>query len=335
MLFVFTALVACDTSSQELNDTNEDNSKETSNNGSVTIDLAHSTASSDESHYQQFALKFKEEVETESNGEITIEIHPNGTLGAERDLIEGVEFGAIDAAIVSTGPLSNFTKLFEILDFPYLFDSSEHVHRVVDGEIGEEINDEISKNGLEIISWLDGGFTNITNSVRPIIDPDDLNGLKIRAQENDVIVKSIQSLGAEPTPMAFTEVYTALQQGVIEGQINVLPTIIPMNFHETQDYYSQIELYFITAPVLFNKELLDSLSAEHKEIIMNAAKNARDYEREFVEEMNSKYLNVLREDGLEVTTEFNREAFVEKVQEVYEQYEEEYGEYFEKIKELR
>lgn len=303
----------------------------------VTIALAHSVSDSDTSHYHQFATKFKEIVETESGGNVTVDIHPNGSLGGERELTEGVELGTIDVAIVSTGPLGNFTDLTQIMDFPFLFDSSEHAHKVLDGEIGEEINGVLAQRGLKVLAWLEGGFSNTTNNKHPIKKPEDFEGLLIRAQENAVHMDTFNALGAKPTPMALTEVFTALQQGVVDGQANVLPVIVPSRFYEIQKYYTQTELYYISAPVIMNETFFNGLAPETQELILSAAATARDHERQFVAEMNEQFLQTIADAGVEMTMkdELDLDAFKAKVQGVYENYQSQFGEYFDKINALK
>lgn len=302
-----------------------------------TIALAHSVSDSDTSHYHQFAKKFKEIVENQSGGNITIEIHPNGSLGGERELTEGVQFGTIDAAIVSTGPLGNFTDLTQIMDFPFLFDSNKQAQAVLDGEIGNEISGKLAEQGIKVIAWLEGGFSNTTNNKHPITKPDDFKGLKIRAQENAIHMDTFASFGAEPTPMALTEVFTALQQGVVDAQANVLPVIVPSKFYEVQKFYTQTELYYIAAPVMFNQKVFDGLSKEEQDMLMAAAAEARDYEREYVAGMNEQFLATMKDAGVTITTkdEIDLDAFKEKVQGVYAKYESKFGKYFDMIEAMK
>lgn len=330
-------LVACGSNSANSTNTNSSSSSGSGETSKATINLAHSTNDSEISHYQQYALKFKELVESRTNGDIEVVIHANGTLGGERELTEGVQLGTIDGAIVSSAPLGNFSTLIPVIEFPFLFEDSDHVFEVLNGEIGNEINEDILKSGIKVISWLEVGFGYYSNNVRPIKSPDDLKGVALRTVENTIKIEMEKLFGAEPTPMAFTEVFTALQQGVVDGQSNPLSTIVPNKFHEVQKYISETQHYYQTSLFLMNPELFNSFSEEYQQIILDSAREAQEFEREFVNEMNSEFLKIAEEYGVEVNYKdtVDVEAFKAAVEPLYEQYEDKFGKYFERIRALK
>ncbi|MDQ0338273.1 tripartite ATP-independent transporter DctP family solute receptor [Caldalkalibacillus uzonensis] len=320
-----------DATEQQSENTNDDATKPTFE--SRTIALGHATSDSENSHYHQGALKFKELVEEATDGQVTIEIHPNGVLGGEREMIEAVQLGTVDMVFTSTGPVGNFASKSNAFDFPFLFRDREHAYKVLDGEIGEEVNQQLESAGLKVLVWAENGFRNITNSTHPIKTPDDLKGVKIRTMENKIHLDSFRQFGADPTPMAFTELFTALQQGVVDAQENPLSVIIPNKFYEVQDYLTLTGHFYSPAPLIINKDLFDSFSPELQDVITKAAEEMRDFEREFIYQQEQEYLKIAEENGMEIiqADEYDFEAFFEAAQPVYEKYADEYGDILDRI----
>lgn len=175
------------------------------------------------SHYGDAGNAFAAKMEELSGGEITINLKPAGALGGERDVLEGLLIGSIELTITSTGPVGNFVPSIYALDFPFLFESYDHARSVLDGEIGQELLDKFESHDMVGLAWAENGFHHITNSVHPIVTPEDLSGLKLRTMENQVHIAAFQAAGASPTPMSWTEVLTSMQQGTIDGQENPIP----------------------------------------------------------------------------------------------------------------
>ncbi len=299
----------------------------------MKLALGHTTADNETSHYHQGALRFKEKVEEETGGKVTIEIHPNGSLGGEREMTEAVQVGTLDMVFTSSGPIGNFAAKSNAFDFPFLFRDKAHAYAVLDGELGQEVNEQLEEVGIKLLAWAENGFRNITNSTRPIINPEDMKGLKVRTMENQVHLAAFEAYGAAPTPMAFTELFSAMQQGVVDGQENPLAVIIPNNFFEVQKYLTISEHIYSPAPLLINKQLFDSFPPELQDIFMEAAAEMRDWERDFVTELNEEFIQKAIDEGMEIVTaeEFNYDAFLEATKPVYEQYADEYGEFHERI----
>ncbi len=336
-LFLAGSLVACGGGEKEPASSNESgNDGGTAEGGidEVTIAIGTAAPDNDTSHYHQFVMKFQEELDAKTGGAIKIDYHPNGELGGEREMIEAVGLGTLDAVISGAGPLGNFSSLSNTLDFPFLFRDREHAYKVLDGELGNEIAEQMKDSNLELIAWAENGFRNLTNNERPIIKPDDLKGLKIRTQENEIHLQTFTDYGAAPTPMAFTELFSAMQQGVVDGEENPLSVIVPNKFYEVQKYITISEHFYQAAPFIINKTLFDGLSAETQQIIRDAAAVARDHEREFIAQQSEEFLQTLIDNGMEVVSgdEYDREAFVAASQNVYDKYKDEYGDFIERIK---
>ncbi|MFM1654740.1 TRAP transporter substrate-binding protein [Brevibacillus sp. B_LB10_24] len=300
----------------------------------VTIAIGSAAPDTETSHYQQFLVAFKEQVEKETAGKVKITMHPNGVLGGEREMVEAVQLGTLDAVITGAGPLGNFAPMFNALDFPFLFRDREHAYKVLDGEVGAEIAKQLEDQGMKLIVWPENGFRNMTNNKHPVKKPEDLKGLKLRTQENKVHLDVFRDYGASPTPMAFTELFTAMQQGVIDGEENPLSVIIPNKFYEVQKHMTISEHFYQAAPFIINKAKFDSLTPEQQKIIQAAAEAARDHEREFIFKMNNQFLQTARDNGMQIVPreEFDREAFVQASEHVYKKYEQEYGDLIKKIR---
>ncbi len=247
-------------------------------------------------------LKFGEELERLSDGRLTIEPHYDNALGAEREVIEGMGFGIIDAGIASTGPMGGFVDQFLLFDLPYIFENHEHAYAFLDSEHGEQLAQLAEEQmNVKFLAWMENGFRHNTNSVRPLKHPDDLEGINHRTQESRVQVDTWEALGANATPMAWTEVYTALQQGVMDSQENPLATIYDVNFYEVQDYLNMTQHVYSPAPLMMSLDLFNSFSEEDQAIIMEAAQIALPVQREASQELEQRYLGELEELGMTVT----------------------------------
>ena len=247
-------------------------------------------------------LKFGEDLERLSEGRLTIEPHYDNALGAEREVVEGMGFGIIDAGIASTGPMGGFVDEFMLFDLPYVFENHKHAYAFLDSEHGEELA-RLAEEGMNVkfLAWMENGFRHNTNSVRPIEKPSNLEGINHRTQESRVQVDTWEALGANATPMAWTEVYTALQQGVMDSQENPLATIYDVNFYEVQDYLNITQHVYSPAPLMMGLDLFNSFSEEDQAIIIEAAQIALPVQREASQELEQRYLGQLEELGMTVT----------------------------------
>ncbi|MFB4165476.1 DctP family TRAP transporter solute-binding subunit [Alteribacillus sp. JSM 102045] len=271
-------------------------------------------------------LKFGEELEALTDGRITITPHYDNALGAEREVFEGMSSDTVDAGIISTGPMGGFMKEFLLFDLPYVFENHDHAYAFLDSEHGDELAQIVEdETNVKVLAWMENGFRHNTNSVRPVEKPEDLEGIDHRTQESEVQVDTWKTFGANATPMAWDEVYTALQQGVMESQENPLPTIYDVNFYEVQDYLNLTQHVYHPAPLMMSKTLYDSFSEEDQEAIMEAAAAALPVQREESQKQEEMYLEELENEGMEVT-EPDHEAFREKAEPVIEKWAPEVGE---------
>lgn len=288
-----------------------------------TFKLGNSVA---EDHpYTLGCLRFKELVEERTKGDIVINVFPNGQLGTgERDLIEGLQLGTVEMYLGSTGPMAGFEKKFLLFDFPFLFKNKKHVYAVLDGEIGTYILGLLDKLGIKGLGWAENGFRNFTNSKRPIHTSKDVAGLKLRTMENKAHMAMWRALKADPTPMAFSELFTALQQGTIDGEENPIPIIYTSKFYEVQKHLALTRHVFSPSFLAIAKPVFDSLPPDYQEIVLTSAKEAVLYEREQITKMEEEQISLLKERGMEIT-EPNLQEFREETKSVYADFRGELG----------
>ncbi|GEN23503.1 periplasmic substrate-binding transporter [Halomonas cupida] len=288
-----------------------------------TITVGHTTA--DTSHYSAGVDAFKERLEELSEGEFTVQEHAAGALGGERAMIEGLQIGTIDAVITSTGPLGNFVPETYVLDLPFLFTDYDNARCVLDGEIGQDLLDMMGNHDLVGLAWTENGFRHMTNSKRDVSAPEDAQGLKIRTMENKMHMAAFEELGVHPTPMAFPEVFTALQQGTVDGQENPISVILTSNLWEVQDYLSLTGHVYSPAIMLASPILWEGLSEEQQGWFLEAAQAGAAATREMVSRLETEGVEELREKGMTVVDDIDKSQFQAAVEPSYTVYTDEYG----------
>ena len=290
---------------------------------SVTLKAAHSVA---ETHpYHLGLVKFKELVEERTDGKINIELYSNAVLGDERACIEGLQMGTLDIAVSSTGPLGNFEQDFLVLDLPYLFKDVTHARTVLDSPIGEELMASLDNIGIVGAAFWENGFRNVTNSKRPINALADMNGLKLRTMENEVHMAAFKTFGVDPTPMAWSEVFTSLQTGALDGQENPIAIIHAQQLNTVQDYLAITNHVYSPSALLISKITMSDLSEENQKILIEAAKEAGNYERELLSSMEVDQLKELEEAGMTITRP-DLDEFIKTAQTIYANYENQFTE---------
>ncbi|MEO9337445.1 TRAP transporter substrate-binding protein [Mesorhizobium sp. SB112] len=279
----------------------------------------------EESHYGAAAKAFKAKIEELSGGDIKVNIKSNGVLGGEREILEGMQIGSIEMGVTSTGPVGGFVPETYVLDLPFLFKSYDSARAILDGPIGQELLDKFEPQGIMALGWGENGFRHITNSRKPIVLPSDLQDMKIRTMENDIHLKSFQAAGSAPTPMSWTEVITALQQGTIDGQETPMSIFIANRIWEVQKYATLTGHFYSPAIIMMSKIHWDGLSEEEQGWVREAAKAGVEANRAYVSKNEVEGLATLRENGMEVVDSVDQEAFAEVVAPVYEDFSKQYG----------
>ena len=268
------------------------------------------------------AVKFKEEVERNSNGRIEINIRPAAQLGGDVEIIEQTQMGLVHIAIPPTGNLANFEPKMYLFDLPFLMPDNDAMKRVLDGEVGRELLDTLDKSNLYGVNYWGAGFRHMTNNVRPITQPDDLKNIKMRTLQAPTILATYRAYGANPTAMAFTEVYNGLQQGVVEGQENPFANIYSMRFHEVQKYLTLTRHAYHTYAAVMNKAAWNSLPDDLKKVVKDAFDVGPDYAREITDAEDARIIAEIKDkiDIRELTPE-GRAAFIEKSKPIYKEFE--------------
>ena len=261
----------------------------------IVLKVGHVQPESDGMHKQW--LFFKEQIEKRSNGEIQVQIHPNGELGSDRELTEAVQMGELTMTTATSSPVAAFVADLFILDVPFSFNSRTDVWGALDGELGEHLEKKMLERGLLNLGFAENGFRNTTNSTRPIRTPADLKGIKIRTMENPVHLAAWRALGANPTPMSYGEVFTALQQGTIDGQENPYAQISHMKFFEVQKYCTDTQHLYSVYINFMNREFFNKLSPEHQKLIVEIGREQALFQRKLAEELTNEAEKIIKDSG--------------------------------------
>lgn len=291
----------------------------------TTIKVGHGAAEA--FHMHRALLKFEELVEAGSGGEIDVQIFPSSQMGPDREMIEGVQTGVLEMAIPPSSFFAGWDPAFAVIELPYMYASKDIAFDVLDGSAGDGMLSRVENQGLVGLGWLELGVRNVTNNVRPVATPEDLEGVKLRTMKVPAHVATFETLGANPTPMNFGEVYSALQQGVIDGQENPLAIITSQRFYEVQKYLSTTGHVFAVYLPVISKPFFDSLSAEHQKLVRDLMAAARDHQAQLVASEDAAQLEQIRAAGVEVLelTAEQRQVFADKTESVRLQYREKVG----------
>jgi TRAP-type transport system periplasmic protein len=268
---------------------------------------------------------FGKEVEKRTAGRYKVQSFYSGSLGGERESIEAVQLGTQELTFSSTGPVPNFVPEARILDIPFLFRDKAHARAVLDGPIGQEMLTKFEAKGFKALAWGENGIRHMTNSKRAVNAPDDLKGLKMRTMENPVHVAAYKGLGIVTTPMAFPEVFTALQQGTVDGQENPLSVIMAAKFDQVQKHLSLTGHVYSPGIFLMSKATFDKLSAADKQAFIDAAKEGVKANRARVDEDDAKGVAELRSKGMNVVENVDKAKFVSTLTPVNAEFEKQFG----------
>ena len=324
ILFVL-ATTACNHSEE----TKSNNETSTSNSSDAMIlKLGHGGASGD--ILNQSVDLFSEYVEEHTDGRYIIENYGASQLGNERDLIEGVSLGTVDMTLVTNSPLGNFVEEALFYDLPGLYSDLDHVHKVADSEIVREyLAEKTLEQNLRLLAVTDGGFRNFTNNIRPIYEIEDLSGIKMRVQESPLIRETYDAIpGVSPTPIPIGELYSALEQGVVDGQEN--PTILINDFKlaEVQQYLTLTGHSYFPRHLFINENIWKTIPEEDQQVFLEASKEMEKFKNDYYAEQNVKVIKELKDQGMEVNEpneNFMEDYFKIMREEVYPKFYKEIG----------
>ncbi|MDB5842139.1 MAG: dctP [Herminiimonas sp.] len=289
----------------------------------TTMRLSHVLAKN--SHYGDAVDAFAKEIEKRTNGRYKIETFHAAALGGEREGLEALQLGTQELAFTGVSVSTNFVPELKILDVPYLFRDTAHVRSVMDGPIGQEFLKKFEAKGIKGLAWGDNGFRHMTNNKRPVHGPEDLKGLKLRTQENPVHVKAYRAFGVQPTPMAFAELFTALQQGTVDGQENPLAVITSSKFYQVQKHLSLTGHVYSITGFLMSKPIYDKLSEADKKAFLEAAKEAVKVNRQRLDNDDRDAVTFLRSNGMQVVESVDRAKFQAALAPLNSDFEKQFG----------
>ena len=278
-----------------------------------------------DSHYWVGATAFCNEIEKNTQNRYKCQQFPSSALGGEREQIEAVQLGTQDLVITSTGPVGNFVPEVKIVDIPFLFRDYAHARTVFDGPIGQDLLTKFPPKNLIALAWSENGFRHITNSRRAIVKPEDTKGLKVRTMENKVHMDGYRTFGMLPTPMAFPEVFTALQQGTVDGQENPIPVITSSKFSQVQKHLSLTGHVYSPALLLVSTTVWTKLSDADKKVFADAAKVSVTAQRKKVDDDDANGVALLEKEGMQVVRNVDKSAFQEALKPAYVAYAKEFG----------
>lgn len=270
---------------------------------------------------------FGEILDQRSGGRIDVQMFPNSQVGDDLQMMNALQSGTLEMTYPSTSPATSIVPDLRIFDLPFLFPTPEDADEVLDGPIGQEMLDSFDGSGIKALAFAENGYRQLTNDVRAVATPEDVEGLALRVMENPIQVSIWETLGANPTSMAFGEVFSALEQGVVDGQENPWSTILTSRFNEVQQHGSQTRHVYSPFIIMIGEEFYEGLCEGDQELIQEAAIQARDYQRTIAREYDDYAREALAETGMEITVLDDEQlaAFQEAVQPVYEQWRDEIG----------
>jgi TRAP-type transport system periplasmic protein len=273
------------------------------------------------------AKKFGEILNAKLPGKYDVQAYANSQLGDDVRATEAVRMGTLEMVSTSASPLTGLVPEFSIFDLPFIITSEKAADAVYDGPIGAKLAAALEPKGFVLLAYFENGFRQLTNSVREVKSPADMKGLKIRTMQNPIHLDAFKALGANPTPMPFSEVFTAMQQKTIDGQENPIPTIYLSKFYEVQKYVTLTGHVYGPHLLLINKKLFDSFPASDQKIIRAAAKEAAVFQRALNRKMDKDYVGELRKQGTVVTvlTPAQKKVFQDACASVYATWEPKIG----------
>ena len=288
-----------------------------------TFQLSHNAAAGNPKDVA--SLRFAELVEQKTEGRLKVDVGGAAQFGDDAETITNMRLGTIAFSANSQGTTSAVVPEIALLGLPFLFQSLDQAEAVMDGPVGDKIAAAAEAQGLVVLGWWNNGIRETSNSKKPITVPGDLAGMKIRTPPDPMTVDIFTALGASPTPMAFSELYIALQQGVVDGQENPLINIYSSKLHEVQPFISMTNHKYEATPFLASKMVFDTLSPEDQQVLRDAAKEAGELNRKMVRDQSDELLGTLKDAGIKIN-EVDPAPFVAATQSVYDKWREQYPE---------
>jgi tripartite ATP-independent transporter DctP family solute receptor len=287
----------------------------------MTLQLAHVNPTTDKDQYHKFATLFAEKIYAATNGAITVEVYGNTQLGGEREALEGMQIGTIDMGVNSNFQISAINPPSNMIELPFLFKDRETVFKFLDSDINEEISNHLYETkGIKILVFGEGGFRYVLNNVRPIRTLEDFKGIKIRLGETPIYLDTFNALGANATGISFSETFTAVQQGTVDGMELPVITASTGGYDEIHKYISKTDHFFNALALTISRQVWDSFNDEQQKIFKEVAIETSIEQRKFAANIENELLNEMIEDGIIYNEDTDKESFREAVKPVYDKY---------------
>jgi tripartite ATP-independent transporter DctP family solute receptor len=282
------------------------------------IKLGWATSDGATDPYAVGARSFKKAVEqTPAAASLDIQLYPNRQIGDERQLMEGLRFGTVDAAIITNAVVAQVEPAFQVLDLPFVFADEARAHKALDGAVGADLSKRLLAKNVVLLGYFEGGFRNLINNKRPVVQPADMKGVKLRVMQNPLYIDIFNSLGGSPVPMAWSETYTAVQQGTIDGLEMPVNNIEPLKVNEVTKYLSLTNHTYSTIALLVGKRTMDRLTPEQRQALVTAAAAAVTEQRKVAMDDQQKSLVTLEKAGMKINRIQEAAAFRKAVEPVY------------------
>lgn len=286
----------------------------------TTLKLGWTTSDNPDDPYASAAFAFGKAVEEKTDGSVKAQYYPNRQLGDERQMLEGLRFGTVDAAVITNAVVAQLEPAFELNDLPFLYADAEQAHGILDGPVGDELAKKLESKGVVVLGFTEGGFRYMLNNTRPVSEPADVQGVKYRVMQNPVFIDMFDALGGSAVPMAWGETFTAVQQGTIDGLEVPLAVAAGNKYYEVTKYLSLTGHTYSTNLLLISKRALSRMTPEERELVLAAGKEATAIQREKSAENHTKMLAVMEENGMAVNEINDPAEFRKAVAHIYDKY---------------
>ncbi|KZX92032.1 transporter [Sulfitobacter sp. HI0076] len=285
-----------------------------------TLRVGWTTSDSAQDPYAIMAHNLKAELEERLPGKFDVQMFPNNQLGDEKQMLEGLQYGTLDVGIITNATIANLDPVFQLNDMPFLFADEAQAHGVLDGEVGQEMLSKLSSKGMIGLGFAEGGFRHMINNTRPVTAPNDVEGVKFRTMQNPVFIGMFSSLGGNPTPMAWSETFTAAQQGTIDGLEIPLAVIAANNYPEVTKYLSLTKHTYSALGIIVSERTFGKLSEEEQAAFKAATSAAIEKQRAQVAEASAALIEQLKAAGMTVNDIEDPAAFRKQVLPVYDEF---------------
>jgi TRAP-type transport system periplasmic protein len=291
----------------------------------IVVKFGWSATDGPQDPYAVGARAFKERVEKATNNRLDVQLYPNRQLGDEKPLVEGMRLGTVDAGIITNAVLAQIEPSLQLNDMPFMFANEDQARALLDGPVGQKLGANLEKKGVKLLAWMEGGFRNMINNVRPVTKPDDVSGVKFRVMQNPVYISMFSSLGGNAVPMAWGETFTAVQQGAIDGLEIPLAIIDQAKMYEVTKFLSITNHTYSAIGLVMSKRTFDRMPEDVKKAIVEVSAPAAKAQREAATATANEILERLEKSGMKVNRITDVKPFRASVQGVYEKFKDSIG----------